>query len=160
MKLGIALGNLGASQLSYFLIRNLNKFLSERPDFDPIVFYEEMAKPCLTPAFACMQMVEAWGYDGPVIATSLSTASKLLQFPGPKAKFFYVWDVEWVRFANKPFRPLADVYGASPLKLIARSESHAKLLARCWNKPVEGVVDDFDMTQLFNIVYRRDTVPA
>ncbi|SVC44680.1 uncharacterized protein METZ01_LOCUS297534, partial [marine metagenome] len=92
----VLINNIGASQLSYLVVQNLNELGNHRPEIDAIVYYENMQKHCLPPNFAIMQIAEAWGHHGPMIATSLSTAQKLIGFPSER-KLFYVWDLEWLR---------------------------------------------------------------
>lgn len=152
MKLGITVSSLGPNQLAYHTIKNLNLHLDVRPDLDPIVFYENNIRPCLPMNFASMQIYEAWGYDGIVVATSLSNAHKLLEFPASTAKFFYVWDLEWLRLQFKQYRSLVQIYRNPDLKLIARSESHKDIIEDCWNTKVVGVVDNLDMGQLLGII--------
>ncbi len=154
MKVGVAVTNLGPTQLNYFLIQNTNRLLAERHDVDLIVFYENLHNPCLTMNFGSMQLTEAWGYDGTLIATTLSTASKILQFPGPSRKLFYVWDLEWLRMREKSFSELRSIYANPRLQLIARSDEHARVLEACWNTPILGVVEDFNINNIINEAQR------
>lgn len=148
MKLGVLLDNLGPNQLALNVITNGNKVR----DTDFIAFYENSAKPYISPDFAIMQAFEAWGYRGILIATSLSTASQMITFPVCKEKYFYVWDLEWIRMKEKYFKTLHSIYSNPKLKLIARSNSHKKIIEDCWNTPVVGIVDDFDLTQMNEII--------
>ncbi len=147
MKLGILLNNLGPNQLAYNVIKTGN-FIK---DSDYIVFYENFLKPCIPANFATMQLFEAWGYDGTMIATNLSSAAQLITFPLAKQKYFYVWDLEWLRMKEKAFRPLCNIY-RSGLTLLARSETHKKVIEDCWNVKVAAVLDDFNVDQLKEIV--------
>ena len=140
IKLGFAINNLGPSQLSYYLIKELNSLLKKRGDLDIIVFYENIARPYIKPEFALMQMAEAWSYGGTVIATDIAIAEKLLTFPAPTRKAFYIWDLEWLR-KPRMFRELQPTYGH--LELIARSNDHKEAIEGAWNRKVIGVVEDF-----------------
>jgi hypothetical protein len=148
MKIGVLVNDLGYTQQNYFFITNVNQLVSSRSDVDIIAFYESLRKPCLAMNFACMQINEAYGYDGVVLATSLLTADKLIRFPSPKKKLFYVWDLEWLRIQSKQFTTLRAIYGHPELELIARSKEHARLIEECWNRPVAHVVDDFNIESL------------
>jgi hypothetical protein len=148
MKLGISLDNLGPSQLAYAVLSQANRLVTERSDVDVTVFYETLARPCITPRFAHMQMAEAYGFDGPVVATSLSSAGKLLRMPACPKKLFLVWDLEWLRKPHA-YENLKTVYCHSELTLLARGEDHAKAISDCWNRPV-AVVGDFDLTLVLN----------
>ena len=146
--------NLGSSQLSFFVITQINKMFEEKPDKDAIVFYENMSSSCMPVNFAVMDISECWSHAGPVIATSFSTAEKLRCFPSER-KLFYVWDLEWIR--NTPaqsvqYENFKDVYTNKSLKLIARSQSHKKLIENCFNRDVDYTVENFNMQQITRIV--------
>lgn len=147
MKLGVLVRDLGPSQFNYYCIRNANVALKSGKVADFVAFYENLTKPCLTPNFAIMQAAEAWGYDGVLVATTLSTAEKLIRFPSAQRKLFYVWDLEWLRMGQKSYRALQAVYGHSRLRLLARSAEHARLIGEVWNREA-AIVDDFDLPAL------------
>lgn len=143
-KLGVALGDLGQSQLAYHLIRHANE-LASTSEVDVIAFYESLAPSCLPVNFACMPMAECWGYDGVVVATSVSTAEKVLRCPSPKKSFFYVWDLEWMRPKYPtPFEYWRGIYGSPDLTLVARGRDHQSLLEKVWNREVL-LNEDFDL---------------
>lgn len=146
MKLGIALKDLGPSQLSYHLVHQANAMLAQHPTLDIVAFVEGQSPSPLSANFAQMPIYEAWGYGGDVIATNFTTAAKLLDFPCPKRRFFYVWDLEWVRpFHRRMYGEWEKVYRCPHLKLIARSAEHASVIERCWNRPVWAVLEDLNL---------------
>lgn len=153
MNFNVLLQNVGASQLSYFVTRNLNVLGDKRPDIDPIVFYENIHKNCIPPKFAVMQIAEAWGQDGAMIATSLSTAFKLINFPAAR-RLFYVWDLEWLRHGQqrRRYEQFADVYTHPNLELIARSESHAAVIENAFNRKVEHIISDFNTDKILELI--------
>lgn len=150
MKLGILMNNLGPTQLAYYAIINNNK----KNDIDCILFYENQAKSCLPMNFATMQIYEAYTYEADIIATSISTAHKMLSFPSAKNKFFYVWDLEWMRIRNKNFNYLSNIYRNDKIHLIARSQSHKNIIEDCWNVKVCAVIDDCNISELVKVVKR------
>jgi hypothetical protein len=150
MNLNVLLQNVGASQLSYIVIRNLNELAQTKPEIDVAVFYENMHRNCLPPNFAVMQIAEAWGQHGPIIATSLSTAFKLISFPS-KQKFFYVWDLEWLRGQNRQYEQYVGVYTQKELTLIVRSQAHADIIQNAFNRKAQHIVEDFDVNQILEI---------
>ena len=101
-----------------------------------------------------MQISEAWGHKGPVIATSFSTAYKLIGFPNKK-KIFYIWDLEWIRAKQsgiKEYEKYIDVYTDSSLELIARSEPHKQAIENAFNRKVNHVVSDFNIDKILEIL--------
>ena len=154
-KLGFAVSNLGAAHMSYALIRQINLLMAERHDLDVVLFYENLALPCMPVACATMQIHEAYGYDGPVVATNLTTAEKLIRFPSPRAKLFYVWDLEWLRLPQKSFEQLRSIYAHSELTLVARGKDHADIISDVWNRPVTAVIEDFDLSDFEKLLEDR-----
>ena len=146
----ILVENSGASQLSFFVIEGLNKLTETRPEIDAILFYENQHKNCIPANFATMQMSEAWGQSGPIIATSASTAKKLTSFPS-KEKFFYVWDLDWVRNLQR-YEKLSEIYTDKSLTLIARSYSHKKAIENAFNREVSHIVSDFNINEILSIL--------
>ena len=159
-KLGILVPHLGASHQNYCLLRNVNRLLTQSADTDVILFYENLNIPCVQPMAAMMQIHEAWGFDAPVIATSLSTAEKLIRMPGPTKKIFYTWDLEWLRMPQKLWEQLYSVYAHPSLRLVARGEDHKQILQDAWNKKVDAVIDDFELGPFLNLCYVGNKVQA
>ena len=147
MKLGILLNNLGPSQLAFNAICEANKYAASGKHA-AFLFYERQALPCLKLGVASMQIAEAWNFDGVTIATDLSTAIKLAKFPSPKEKFFYVWDLEWMRNGVQPYEVYASIYRNPSYKLLARSQSHKQVIESCWNRSVHAIIDDFSFEEL------------
>jgi hypothetical protein len=90
-----------------------------------------------------MQMAEAWGFDGVLLATTLSTAEKILRCPSAKKRFFYVWDLEWLRPSRKEYRAFQAIYGDPRMELIARCPDHAAAIEAAWNRRPVVVADNF-----------------
>jgi hypothetical protein len=137
MKIGIALDNLGPSQLNYYLVKNGNEAVLNKPTLDITAFVNTSAVISLPANFAAMPMYEAWGYNGVLIATTFITAQKAQKCLAPQKKFFYVWDLEWLRPSIQKvdfnYRVGASVYCDPLMPLIARSAEHARVLEECWN---------------------------
>lgn len=143
--------DLHASQSAYYLTRNINEYTKKDPFLEFMVFFENLSKPVITPNFAIMQIAEAWGQRGVTIATTLSTASRLIHFPAPSDKIFYIWDLEWMRPINKVYDMYAGIYLHPSLKLIARSKDHAMQIKNCFNRDVDAIISDFDMEQILEV---------
>jgi hypothetical protein len=151
-KLGVMVDSLAAGQLAHDLIRSGNLLVGADHLADVVAFFEEQARPCLTMNFACMHAAEVYSYDGPVVATSLSTATRLLSSPCPRARAFYVWDLEWLRLGRFRHGDLRRVYADPTLLLMARCEAHARLLRDCWGAARVEVVGDVDLERMLKLV--------
>lgn len=152
MRFGIAVPDLQPSQLSYLIITKLNAWIKEHPNDDIIVFVENIEKHCLPAAFAVMDISEIWGYNNPVVATTVSTAEKVLNCPSVTKKIFYCWDLEWIRLTQKNFEPLSAIYGNGEFQIITRSIDHSIVFQQCWNREVAHVCDDFDIQQIGDVL--------
>ena len=150
--ISILVDNMGAGQLALQLGTGINEFIQEEHRLDITVFYDNMFRQCMMPNFAIMQMAEAWCQTGPTIATSIATAIKLIDFPGPDKKFFYVWDMEWMRGPQRVWGIFEDVFTHEDLILIARSEDHQKVISKCFNVEVPHVVENCSIKQFIEVV--------
>lgn len=157
MKIGFLVDNLGASQLSYYLGRNVNSYLEENPGSDIVCYYDSFERSCVNNNFATVNIIEAWNQGGAMIATSENTANKLANFIGTRNKFFYIWDVVCYlkRFAGKRYVDTFipdNVYSNKDLKLICRSKSHAKIIENNFNREVEYIVDNLNIHQIMEVI--------
>lgn len=150
--IGFLVKTLNASQESFCLVHQANRAITN--DHNIIVFSDTPNVPCVPNNFAHMQIAEAWSCSYPLIATNLSLANKLVNFPGTKEKYFYVWDLEWLRYPShaKNYHLFASVYRNPRLKLIARSQQHKEIIEDCWNTLTVGIVDDYSIDQFIEII--------
>ena len=149
-KIGVMLGDLGASQLSFNVVTKLNKEC-EKSNNDFVAFVENITNHIIPPSFAIMGVNEIWSFDGTLVATSASTALHLSKATNPANKFFYVWDLEWMRPNGKDFQYMVRAYNNPNVKLIARSPEHALAIKNYCNRGVHGIVEDFNMEQLYEV---------
>lgn len=150
--INVLTNDLGPSQKNYYLIRNINKIHDTVPGLNIQVFTENLSKFCLKAHFAVMNVAEAWAQNGAFIATSLSTASKLLNYPNPSRKLFYVWDLEFIRREHKHYNVHAPIYLNKSLELVCRSKEHADLVENAFNRPVKHIVNNFDIRPFIEIL--------
>jgi hypothetical protein len=136
MQLAFALRSLGPSQLAYRVIRGANQLTEQ--GHDVLAFFEQVTLPCVPCRFATMHLCEGLGYRGTVVATSLRTAAKLLTFPSPARRLFYVWDLEWLR-RKETYQHFFSLYGNPQLELAARSAEQARVISEAWGRDVRVV---------------------
>jgi len=155
LKIGVILSHAGASQSAYCTIRNFNLMLQKQCNIAPIIFYENLSRPCLNTSFSVMSISEIFGFDGICIATSISSASRLLKTTGKLKKYLYLWDTEWLRVpAQQPFSfsEIYNIYSNPKLTIIPRCENHKVLMESLFNIKTTDVVEDFDLKQLFKVL--------
>jgi len=140
-KLGFLLHDISPSELSLNILYRGMQWCNE---IDTVVFFEQITKPCINSVVSKMHIFEAYGFDGPLIATDLNTCTKLLRFPTPRPKIFFLNDLEWIRTTNKQYESLAQVYRNPQLHLFCRSEDHKALVENCWNLKVAQIVERYN----------------
>ena len=150
-QVGIVLEELSASQLSYFAIKNINEYIEDNCN-DFVVFFENMTGSVIQPQFATMAINEIWSFNGPVIATSVSTAMSLSKSHSVTKKYFYVWDLEWSRRHGKDYDYISTAYTNPEIELIARSKDHAVAIENYCNRKVSGIVPNFNITKLMDTI--------
>ena len=150
-KVGVVVDDLSASQLSYHIIKNVNKQVEES-DTDFVAFFQNSTASMLPMHFSSMCINEIWSFDGVAIATSVSTVLSISKTFSPKQKYFYVWDLEWCRTKGREFEYIIQAFNKDDIQLIARSKDYAKAIKNYCNKDVVGVVDNFNIKQLMEII--------
>lgn len=150
-KVGVVVDDLSASQLSYHVIKNINNHV-EKSDTDFVAFFQNSTASMLPMHFSSMCINEVWNFDGAVIATSVSTVLSISKTFSPKQKYFYVWDLEWCRTKGREFEYIIQAFNKDDIKLIARSEDYAKAIKNYCNKDVVGIVNNFNIKQLMEII--------
>jgi len=152
MKIGILVTDLVPSQMSYFLTKNINEVCSENISNDFVVFFENLSGKVIEPAFAMMNMTEVWSFEGCLITTNISTTLTAIKSMSPSEKYFYVWDLEWLRDHGKNFEHNITAFVNEEINLVARSESHAEAIKNYCNRDVVGIVEDFNINQFIGVI--------
>lgn len=148
-KFGFLVSYLGGSQLAYNLITSANKMLTEDYRTDIVAFISNPVRAWIQPSFAVMNINEAFDFDGVVFATDLNTAGKALRFPGASRRYFYVWDLEWIRGTKMfTFEEFQAIYTDPRIGLIARNRDHADVIEQCWNRAPAAIVPNCDVAGL------------
>lgn len=134
---GVLVRDLSSSELAFRLLGHARR--------RPLAFFQEQPLlPVVEPAGPVLGTADAWGYRGPLVATTLGTAARLAAFPAPAARVFYVWDLEWLRLGAFPHAAVAAVYRDPRLALVCRHQDHRAAVEAAWARPVAGVVEDAD----------------
>lgn len=150
-QLGFLVNNLSASQLSYYLLKGLNKW-AEDPNNDPTIYVMQVERPIIVPKLSIMNLAEVAGMRGTAIATDIETAGVMLDCATTTSRFLYIWDTEWLRGPQRIYENHAKVIRNPRLKLLCRSIDHKIAVENCFNVKVAGIVDDFNLEQLLEII--------
>lgn len=152
-KIALLLDNLGPNQLAYLAIRNA----AENKKDDTIFFFVNIAQPLARLRNASMAINELYGYECKAIATDVTTAEILSGVFGPTEKYFYVWDLEFISYhggeGQKSYSRYKKAYTDPNLKLVARTEEHARIIEQTFGRRVEYI-----MPEMSFVLYRREDV--
>ena len=150
VNLAALVNDLTPSQKSFYLITEFNKCI-DNTDISTGVFHVRGSVPPVQPLFGCKTVGFLHSYHGAVISTTLEEAAISLNTSSNSKKFLYLWDLDWLSnpvFFSTAMKILRD----NRLKIIARSTSHAQVIDNFCNKGVCGIVDNWNINQLLNIV--------
>ena len=150
-KIAAILDTLAASQNSFYLIKEFNK-LQENNVYSPVCFYSNLSATPIKAKFACMNISYYSHFDGVTIASSIDSANTMLKTMNRSKKFLYLWDMEWLR-QPMDFNYVNSVLSHPNLAIISRSNSHKQLIENYCNREVAGVVEDWNMEQLEQIIW-------
>jgi hypothetical protein len=156
-KVGILLPHLHNNQMGYEVTKQLNNLKNTHPYIDSIVFTEDERPQTLIPKFAIMNVCEAYDQTGLLIATTPSTASKLIYCWGANHKVFYSYDCFWLRGNRNQYEGLLNLYLNKEFDVIVRSESHQTLLANNFNVRAKAIVEGFDILEFIRL-YEENSI--
>lgn len=142
--------NLGPSQKSFYLINQFNE-ASSNPDICVSVFFQRSCVPVVPVMFSCRSISFLSNYQDIAIATTLKDANILLKSNNNSDKYLYLWDMEWL-VSPMSFEQVTNILLDDRLKIICRSESHSKLIENYCNKLPIGIVDNWNMGQLIDVI--------
>jgi hypothetical protein len=154
MNVGIIVPHLGASQLAYLAINQANLW-AKNSKHNMFLFYEDLVRPCVKVDVAAMNLNEIWNFKGLLIATTLSSASYMINAVCPSSKVFYTWDLEFMR-KEKDFLRNSAIYRDETIRLYARSKSHQAVLENYSNRKVERVLPNLDIMEMINDELRTE----
>jgi hypothetical protein len=146
-KFAIVVNNYGQNQLAYDTISSTNEFLKKNNKTDITLFYETPAPLRQNPITAMMNIYEAWGYDGDIVMTSISSAFKVLGMPGSNKRYFYAFNPEWIHNATV-FEAYYKVM-SSDIEVITRTKEHSKIFENNFNKKPIFTLEQMNVEELW-----------
>lgn len=156
-KLGFVVSALGPSQVCYDIIKSANDYLSVADDVDICLFWVVDGPRPVQPRFACMNIIEAYAYDGNIIATNLHTLSRVMSYPGPNRSgniWFYDYNLDYTKIPaqGRSWEGFKDLYNNPKVELIARSASHSEILTSVFRSP-KAIVENCNVSEFSRIIY-------
>lgn len=142
--------DLSPSQKSFYLIKEFNKCMNDT-DISPSVFHNRNCIPPKHPFFATKMSLFMSSFNGVLIGTTLEEARTILKLPEKSDRYLYLWNLDWLKNPVR-FQTAMQILRDDKIKIIARSVSHADLIENFCNKKTVGIVDNWNMKQLLNII--------
>lgn len=150
LNVAVLINDLSVSQKSFYLIKEFNKCI-DYTDISVGVFHIRGAVPPVQPLFGCKSVGFLNSYHGTLISTSMEEAEISLRTSNNSKKFLYLWELDWIE--NPVFFSTAmNILRDDRLQIIARSTQHAAVIDNFCNKGVCGIVDNWNINQLLEIV--------
>lgn len=148
--LGAIVNNLGPSQMSFYMIKEFNKLATDL-EMSASCYYNNLAAPVHDSLFACMNIYSLANFHGFAISTDLESTQILLNSNNNSKKYFYVWDLEWIR-RTISFNVASSLFRDERISILARSNSHKDAIENMCNKSVRGIVNDWNLDQIKSII--------
>lgn len=149
--LAIITKDLSPTQNAFYLINTLNKVASDN-EYNVMCYTNPLLPTVKAVKFACVSPYYFSSFCGTAVATDIESAKTMLKTNSNITKFLYLWDIEWLR-SGLGFEECSAVLRDESLSIIARSESHKKIIENYCNKPVIGILDDWDKEEMEEILW-------
>lgn len=147
MRIASIVDDLSLSQNAFYMIKSFNK-LGRDLNIQPFCFYNNLSSLTTTPLFSIAHVYYAnYFYNGKIICTNLNTLKILNNIHTNSRKFFYVWDLEWLR-DKYDYMSNIKLMRNKNIELIARSDYHAKKIKEYCNKLPTAIIEDWDSEKL------------
>lgn len=114
------------------------------------VFVQDKGRPSVRPIFPVFDSAYAYLNTEPMIVVGLSPLRASFVSPSNRKVLFYSWDLEWTQRGVFRWSDMRGYYQSHPV--LARSESHARVLANTWGSMVAGVLEDFDPDETEKVI--------
>lgn len=142
--------SLGPSQNAFYLIKEWNNAIDDTR-LSLSAFVNAHSVPCQTCWFSYKLSSFLSSYEGVLISTSIKNAAISIKAPTRMDRYLYLWDLNWLRKPTS-YNAMYEVLSNDKIKLLARSEEHADMIENFCNKKTVGIVDNWNVDQIREIV--------
>jgi len=142
--IGIIVDDIESTPFMHTLFRELNKLSKNN---DCYLFANQVKTLPAHNDFCILQQIEALQHRGILISTSLVNTQILANCLTCTSKYYYVYDLDWMAMKNFNSRQLTNIFLNKEINLLARSESHSRVLSKSFKPPV-GIVHNWNHKQI------------
>jgi hypothetical protein len=151
MKTMILLDHTGFSEENYEIIKEVNNFVIDSLEEISIVV-NDISTKMMEVNTAVSNIAEIGCFhDGVLITTNILNARQALSAHTSSRKLLYLWDIDWVHEVFN-YEWLYDTLSDDRIEVIVRSEEHKKALKNLCGKEPLGVLQNFKLEQLWNLL--------
>jgi hypothetical protein len=155
-QIGIIVEDLGAGQLSYFIMNNINNYLINNNNIDILYIVCNKVVACnkLNNA-AIFTTSQISSFEETLIATSSYTAKMLNEAIVSKNKAFYITDLDWIRKQDKNLENnIKDILKNPDIVKFCRSKDYLEYILKNYEtNAISNIeVKDFKIEQILEII--------
>jgi len=154
-QIGIMIEDLGASQLSLYIMKDINQKLMSN---DTDVFYLTCNKsvPCINENKAAIfSIFYSQNIDATLVATSSYTAKILKTCLASQERIFYITDLDWVRKQDKELEEeIKEILLDDGIIKLCRSKEYFDFIMKNYqvNKISNTIVANFEINKIMEII--------
>lgn len=145
--IGIIIPDVSNSEMTFYTVNQCH-YAKQFSNYEPYIFVEDLQPPCMQIMCACMNLSEIFSFTGTLIATNLKNANIMAKAKINAKKIFYVWDLEFLRRGNNNFAQNNEIYRNKDIKIVCRSEEHAKVFANYANRKPDLIVPNINIVEI------------
>jgi len=156
MKIGVIFDDFAKSDKNYTLMDKINKFVEKSND-EICGFLTNISHKVIDTFFAYSNTSDIAHFNnGLIVATSLESADAMNKTSVNSQKCFYIWNMEWL---GQPFNfyGVHNILSNPNIKKIVRSQLHADIIKNNFNVEVDGIDEDFNLENIYEICQRKQT---
>ena len=132
--IGFLMGTVYDSPKNILAVRNINKL--RNVGVESCLFCDVVDQNLSVPVeTSVLQKAQAFNFNGTVITHDLSIVQELKNMVYAKKRYIYLYDLDWMRIDNLYFSHLQTTLLHDDIDIIARSDSHYKLISDLFKKP-------------------------
>jgi hypothetical protein len=132
--IGFLMGTVYDSPKNILAIRNINKL--RNVGIESCLFCDLVDPNFSVPVeTSVLQKAQAFNFNGTLITHDLAIVQELKNMVYAEKRYIYLYDLDWMRIENLCFSHLQTTLLHDDIDIIARSDSHYKLISDLFKKP-------------------------
>jgi len=147
MGIGVLLGRVDISQLSFFAISAINKFKELYTQIDMSIYVKTPTLPCMQPMFPIFDLLKINRHIDGIIATSFAGLIDAVN-TCTKCILYYAFENDFIEYTNFTLKD-------DRIVCVARSHRYADILRSNFGLSPLDIVDNFELDKLLKIMIPR-----